>query len=86
MKIGELYSVDRRTALMPDPDPDDFEEALGLIRSIPVGHVVKVEGQRRVRLATWYQIAVLKDGREIAAGWINSSVLTLHPGTFRRIS
>lgn len=86
MKIGELYSVERRTVLMPDPDPDDVVEALGRIRSIPVGHVVKVEEQRQVLSAVWYRIAVLKDGRELATGWINNRVERVHPETFRRIS
>lgn len=86
MKIGELYSVDRRTVLMPDPDPDDMVAALGLIRSIPVGHVVKVEEERQVLSVVWYRLAVLKDGQEVTTGWINSRITVKYPSTFRRIS
>lgn len=76
LKIGEAYSISKRTPLMPEFEPSDPMEALENTKDIPTGNLIKVISIREKDNNPWYEVEVFNNrGNRIGKGWINSQAL-----------
>lgn len=70
LTIGEKYRLSSRAALMPEFEPTDALEAIGRMRYLSNGAVIRVVEIRYKRGTPWYRVQ--SNG---VHGWINSTAL-----------
>jgi len=77
LKIGKFYRVEKETSLMPLFEPKDSKEsleAIGKMRYIFPGGVIKIISIKYKRDNPWYRVSIKDKGEDIL-GWINGIAL-----------
>lgn len=76
LDIGQTYTIDQQTPLMPSHSPDDPLSALEDVKNIPIGGVFKVLEIYTKDNNPWYKVTAFDPQKNlIGTGWINSIAL-----------